>query len=96
MNIVELASFELSDQTKESEFLALSGEFQKNFVERQPGFILRKLIRKEETWCDLVIWENLTFAEDVSKAMGSSEIAGQYGSCIKTGSVKVEHYEVYQ
>lgn len=96
MNTVELAAFKLDDTIKEEVFLEISADFQKNFVEKQPGFIQRKLIKKEDTWCDLVIWENITFAENVSKAMGNSEATKKYGGCIKAGSVTVDHYEVYQ
>ncbi len=96
MNIIELASFKLEDTINEVDFLDISTDFQKNFVEQQPGFIQRKLIRKEDTWCDLVVWENMTFAEAVSKAMGNNESAKKYGACIKAGTVTVEHYEVFQ
>lgn len=96
MNVVELASFELNEEVKLEEFLAISKTFQKEFVEKQEGFIQRKLIKKDERWCDLVIWEDMSAAEKVSKNMGTNEAAGAYGMTIKPGTVNVEHYEVYQ
>lgn len=96
MNIVELASFKLKEEISLEFFLEVSNRFQKEFVSKQPGFIQRQLIKKDNIWCDLVIWESQESAEAVLSEMGQSEAAQSYGSMIEPGSVTVEHFEVYQ
>lgn len=96
MNIVELATFQLKENVDVNDFLKLSTQFQNEFVAKQAGFISRKLIRKEHTWCDLVIWESMDHATKVSENMGNNPASKSYGSNIKPGTIKVEHYEIYQ
>lgn len=96
MKVVELASFELASGIEVEDFLVVSTFFQMEFVEKQPGFISRNLIKRGNRWSDLVVWQDMKSAENVSKAMGSSLDAKDYGRMIAPESVKVEHYELYQ
>lgn len=96
MSIVELATFQLKENVDVNDFLKISTQFQNEFVVKQAGFISRKLMRKGDTWCDLVIWENMDHATKVSENMGNNPAAKIYGGNIEPGTIKVEHYEIYQ
>lgn len=90
--ILELASFKLKEGVNEAEFLNASEKFQKVFVEKQEGYVSRKLVCSNDgTWCDVVTWNTEENAHAVNKAMNENEIAQQYCSFMDFNSVEVKH-----
>ena len=71
--VVELAPFTLKEGITESKLLEASRAVQENFVEQQPGFIKRELVRKSgKAYLELVYWESQEHAEQAAqKAMNS-------------------------
>jgi heme-degrading monooxygenase HmoA len=63
--VVEVASAELRDGVSDAEFAQVCETFQKNFVNRQPGFIQRVVMKNAETgrWTTLVFWESMDAAQ---------------------------------
>ncbi|HMV80168.1 MAG TPA: hypothetical protein PK453_08985 [Leptospiraceae bacterium] len=76
--VIEWASFELAENTTEAQLLAASDDLQRNFLDKQPGFLKRELLfLSDRKWVDLVHWENGDCSE---KAMDS---AMQSEACLK-------------
>jgi len=68
-NVIDLVSFKLKEGVSEEEFLLASEELNVSFLSLQKGYIFRKLLKKEDTWTDLVLWETI----DDANAMRASE-----------------------
>ncbi|MDX1958532.1 MAG: hypothetical protein SFU98_08165 [Leptospiraceae bacterium] len=67
---IEWAPFELTENAKQTEFLAASEILQSEFLDKQEGFIRRELLHLEgRKWVDLVYWKNQELAH---KAMENS------------------------
>jgi len=58
-NVVELVSFKLKEDVYEEQFLAASDKFNADFLSLQKGYIYRKLLKKEDTWTDVVFVGNM-------------------------------------
>jgi hypothetical protein len=73
--VVEWAPFRLAPGADEAALLEASDALQRRFLERQPGYLRRELLRGTDgQWADLVFWAD---AESVKSAMqaidGSAE-----------------------
>ncbi|MDL2300177.1 hypothetical protein LJC01_00840 [Clostridiaceae bacterium OttesenSCG-928-D20] len=93
-NAIEYVSFKLKKGVSASDFLAVSDEFNKEFLQKQKGYISRKILQDGETWADLVLWES---AEDHLAAMEvskTSEAAGKYVSMLNLAA-KGSSYHLY-
>ena len=55
--IVELTRFQLREGVSEAEFLMATGQMQAAFLDRQPGFLRRTLVKSESGWTDVIWWE---------------------------------------
>jgi hypothetical protein len=74
--VIEWAPFRLREAASEAALLSASESLQRDFLERQPGFVRRELLRGEgRDWVDLLYWES---AEALAAAM---QRAGQSPVC---------------
>ena len=81
-NNIEFVAFKLKKSVSESEFRLISDKFNSEFLEKQKGYVSRKLLTKDDLWADMVIWET---EEDFQNAMNASKedaAATQYLSCL--------------
>jgi heme-degrading monooxygenase HmoA len=79
--IVELAPFKLAAGKSETDLLAASSSFQKGFLEEQPGFIRRELVRKSGgSYMDIVHWRSEADAKAVMEKVQESEACALYFS----------------
>jgi hypothetical protein len=77
--VIEWAPFRLADGVTEHELLVASETLQRDFVERQPGFIRRELLRGPDgDWVDLVHWEDEAAAQAVFSAAMESPVCAEY------------------
>jgi len=94
-NVTEIVSFKLKEGVSEEEFLIASDEFNANFLSLQKGYIYRKLLKKEDTWTDIVLWKTM---EDAMNAIKAAEKANpddvQYFYYIEENSCEMEHLTV--
>lgn len=65
--IIEWASFRLADGRSEADLIAASDTFQEAFLQRQPGFLRRELLRTPDGYADLVHWRSEAEADAVMK-----------------------------
>jgi hypothetical protein len=77
--VLEWAPFELKPGVAEADLLAASDALQTEFLEQQPGFIRRELLRgKDRQWVDTVYWRSLEAAEAASRLVMDSPVCLRY------------------
>jgi hypothetical protein len=81
-NAIEFAGFKLKKDVSVQEFMLISDEFQSKFLEGQKGYISRRLLRKDDRWADLVVWETEVDFENANKAAEKDEAAALYLSML--------------
>lgn len=80
-SVLELASITLAEGSTEADLLAASTHFQTAFLDHQPGFLRRDLVRKGDgSFLDVVLWESRADADAVMEQAQGSEAVGQYFS----------------
>ena len=77
--VIEWAPFRLAEGVREDDLLAASEALQRDFLERQPGFVRRELLRGTDgQWVDLVVWRDEQSARAVLEAISSSQACQAY------------------
>ena len=72
--VIEWAPFRLAAGVSEAELLEAAEMLQRDFVDGQPGFVRRELLRASDgEWVDLVVWEDEASARAVMEAACASE-----------------------
>ena len=65
------------------------------FCMQQPGFIYRSLSCDEQnTWYDIVYWQNMQAAQAASDAFGKTQICHEIGTWINESTVTMTHMPV--
>ena len=95
--IVEIATIELADGKTEAGLIAASKVFQDDFLNHQPGFIKRELVRSSEgKYLDIVHWRSQEDIDALMQNIDSSKEVQSYFSIMKFDSENptngVEHY----
>ena len=84
--VVEWAPFRLAPGTDETTLLAASDTLQRDFLEHQPGFVRRELLRgADDGWVDLVFWADESSARAAMGAAGSSPVCHAYFHLMQGG-----------
>lgn len=77
--VIEWAPFRLAPGVTEAALLEASESIQRDFLERQPGYVRRELLRGDDgRWVDLVVWRDEATAQAAMEAAGTSETCGAY------------------
>lgn len=77
--VIEWAPFRLRDDVTEAELLEASGVIQRDFLDRQPGFLRRELARSDDgIWSDVVHWSDAGAARAAMDAAASSPACHRY------------------
>ncbi len=77
--VVEWAPFRLGAGVSEDALLAASESLQRDFLQHQPGFLRRELLRGADgQWVDLVLWRDQGAADAVVAAIGASPACQAY------------------
>ena len=77
--VVEWAPFQLRAGAGEAELLAASEALQHDFLQHQPGFVRRELLRGADGgWVDLVLWQDEPSAMAAMQAAGASPVCHAY------------------
>ena len=95
--VFEWASIRLGDGKTEEDLLAASAAFQKDFLDQQPGFVRRELLRlKEGAYVDAIHWRSMDDAAAIMEKAADSAACQAYFSVMKMDSDDpssgVEHY----
>ena len=100
VNVVELVLFKLKAGVTEEQFITASDKLNAYFLSLQKGYINRKLIRQEDTWSDIVLWE--TMDDAMNAANTAQQLAAtspcpnylEYFYCIEENSSEMKHLTV--
>ncbi len=84
--VVEWAPFRLASGIDEAALLEASEALQRDFLQRQPGFLRRELLRGADgQWVDLVHWRDEPSASAAMRAAGSSPVCHTYFHLMEGG-----------
>ena len=86
-----IVSFKLKDEISAEDFLAVSDEFQENYLSKCKGYISRQLMIIEGVWTDWMIWDTLPDAQNAMHQSTENEYAVKFTSLIG----EVAEYNVY-
>jgi len=93
--IVEIAQFKLAAGVSEKDFLREAEAVQKNFLEKQSGYIDRELLKdKDGGWTDILHWNSMEEAQKAAEVMMSDPGAQGFMQKIDPSSVKMLHLEL--
>jgi len=91
--VVEWAPFRTRADVDEATLLEASEVLQRDFLEHQPGFLRRELLRGADGgWVDLVFWQDEQSAAAAMSSAGTSPVCYTYfhlmegGDCMDTGA----------
>ena len=85
--VIEWAPFRLAAGVSEAALLDASEALQRDFLQHQPGFLGRELLRGPDgQWADLVVWESRAAAERIMPAMGASPACHAYFALMQGAS----------
>jgi len=77
--VVETARIHLREGVTEAELIAASNRFQQAFLNAQPGFLRRELLRLDDRdYLDLVHWQDRAAADSVMEKAMESEHCHAY------------------
>ena len=92
--IVEIAQFKLAAGVNEEDFLQEAKAVQKNFLEKQSGYIDRELLKdKDGQWVDNLHWNSMEEAQKAAEVMMSDSTRQGFMQKIDPSSVKLMHLE---
>ena len=92
---LEVAKMRLRPDASEADLFGASERFQREFLDKQPGFIRRELLRLDDrNDLDLVHWRNAADATSVLQRTADSSSAQVYFSLMETDPRKpaITHY----
>ncbi len=88
--MVEITTFKLNQGVTEKDFEQSARSMQKDFLEKQNGFIKRTLTVSEDSiWTDVVFWKDQQSAEKTMKLAETSELVLPFMEKIDFNSVKM-------
>jgi len=88
--MVEITTFKLNQGVTAKDFEQSARAMQKDFLEKQNGFIKRTLtVSEDSTWTDVVFWKDQESAETTMKLSETSELVLPFMEKIDLNSVKM-------
>ena len=90
--IVEIAQFKLAAGVSDEDFLHEAEAVQKNFLEKQSGYIDRELLKdKDGQWVDILHWNSIGEAQKAAEVMMADPATQGFMQKIDPSSVKMLH-----
>src|SRR5215470_14261691 len=99
-NTLEFAAFTKASGLTDAELLSASEAFEREFVTRQPGYLGRILVKKNDTeWADIILWQSRAHADAVIQAALASESCAKWFQCMVNASTDdpgagCQHFDV--
>lgn len=88
--MVEITTFKLNQGVTISDFEQVARVMQKDFLEKQNGFVKRTLtVSQDSTWTDIVFWKDQQSAQKTMKLAETSEWVLPFMEKIDFNSVKM-------
>ena len=93
--VVEIAQFKLAAGVSDEDFLHEAEAVQKNFLEKQSGYIDRELLKdKDGQWVDILHWNSIGEAQKAAEVMMTDSATQGFMQKIDPSSVKMLHLEL--
>lgn len=90
VGMVEITTFKLNQGVTAMDFEQSARAMQKDFLEKQDGFIKRALtVSEDSTWTDVVFWKDYQCAENTMKLSETSKLVLPFMEKIDFNSVKM-------
>ena len=90
IGMVEISTFKLNQGVTISDFEQVARTMQKDFLEKQNGFVKRTLTVSEDSiWTDIVFWQDKHNVEEAMKVAETSEYVLPFMEKIDFNSVKM-------
>ena len=93
-NVVEQVLYKLKKDVSEKQFLTASDKCNAGFLSLQKGYINRKLVKRDDTWADIVLWETMEDAMNAAKAAEQSSAGRPFFECIDVSTCDMQHLTV--
>ena len=88
--VIELAPFSLKEGVTEETLLKISKAVQEEFIDKQPGFIKRELVRKNSReYLDIVYWSSQPHAEHAAQKAMETAVCLEFFSLMQQSEVAV-------
>jgi hypothetical protein len=88
--MVEITTFKLNQGVTISDFEQVARTMQKDFLEKQNGFVKRTLtVSQDSIWTDIVFWQDKHNVEEAMKVAETSEYVLPFMEKIDFNSVKM-------
>ena len=91
--VLEIFEFKVKGSLDEENIKRLSDKFNK-FVEMQPGFEHRMILKDGAKWMDMIQWRNVDYAKSARKEAKKSEDCKDFFNIISEKSVKMVYPEL--
>ncbi len=92
--IVEIAQFKLTEGVHEEDFLQEAEAVQKNFLEKQKGYVDRELLKNQDgQWVDILHWNSMEEAQKAAQVMMQDPATQGFIQKIDPSSIKMLHLE---
>lgn len=65
--VIEIAEYKLKTGVSEDIFLQDSIDAQKSFLDKQPGYLKRQLLKNNDEWIEIVYWDTMINAKNAEK-----------------------------
>ncbi len=92
--VIEIAQFKLVNDVADQDFLREAEHVQHAFLEKQPGYTDRELLKDEEgQWVDVLHWKTTAQAQAAAQAMLQEPACQGFITLIDPQSVKMLHFE---
>lgn len=75
---IDFVAFKLKKSVSEEQFMPVSDNFNSGFLKKQKGYISRRLLKKGDTFADLVLWECEQDHLDAMEASKTDPVAAEY------------------
>ncbi len=93
--VLEIATFHLIDNVKETDFLNEHKKVHETWVIIQPGYVSRVTTKSDVgEWKDVITWESMEHAHNASKNIMSSPEVGPWMKMIDPKSISMYHGEI--
>ncbi|MCL2616697.1 MAG: hypothetical protein FWD96_03515 [Defluviitaleaceae bacterium] len=77
-HILEMPAFTLKAGVPEAEFLLAHEKLNREFMAKQEGYVSHKLVKNNEKWFDIAVWESMEAKEKAFKDIYKSAAAAEY------------------
>ena len=94
-NAIWFISYKLKKGADVQEFLAAQAQCNNEVLSQKKGFVSWQVLRKGDTWVDLVTWETMEDAIAAEKGSdGKNPVAAKFYSFIDFKHLKMQAYSV--